>query len=177
MTSASLRYIPLADAINSFDNGLMGGIINQQPFLTTFGNPGPPSSVIIGLLVSIMEVGAFFGSIVTAIWGEKLGRRRSIAIGTTISLVGTLLQATSYYRSQFIVARIVTGIGLGMNNSTVPVLLAEYAPKASRGLCKLTSFHQATLLTHVSRCLYAAHYPQLWYLLCLLDGLWLLLPH
>ncbi|GAM82975.1 hypothetical protein ANO11243_009610 [Dothideomycetidae sp. 11243] len=114
-----------------FDNGLMGGFINLPPFLDTFGNP---SSVIIALLVSILELGAFFGSIATAIWGEKLGRRKSVAIGTSISLVGTLLQATAYTRTHMIIARIVAGFGLGINNSTAPVILAEYAPKASRGL-------------------------------------------
>jgi MFS family permease len=33
-----------------------------------------------------------------------------------------------------IVARIVSGIGMGFINSTVPVMMAEFAPKASRGI-------------------------------------------
>jgi MFS family permease len=32
-----------------------------------------------------------------------------------------------------IVARIVSGIGMGFINSTVPVLQAEFSPKATRG--------------------------------------------
>jgi MFS family permease len=51
-------------------------------------------------------------------------------------IIGTLLQCTSFSRSQFIIARVVSGIGLGAINSTVPVLQAEFAPKASRGICK-----------------------------------------
>jgi MFS family permease len=35
-----------------------------------------------------------------------------------------------------IVARIVSGIGMGGINSTVPVFQAEFSPKATRGLCK-----------------------------------------
>ena len=35
-----------------------------------------------------------------------------------------------------IVARIVSGVGMGFINSTVPVFQAEFSPKATRGLCE-----------------------------------------
>lgn len=70
----------------------------------------------------------------TAVLGERLGRRKSVAIGALTSLLGALLQATAYTRSHLIVGRIVSGIGLGIINSTVPVLQAEFSPKASRGI-------------------------------------------
>lgn len=49
-------------------------------------------------------------------------------------IVGALLQATAYASAHMIVARIVSGVGMGFINSTVPVLMAEYAPKATRGI-------------------------------------------
>ena len=119
---------------DSYDNGLMGGLVNQTAFNDTFNNP---DSVMISLIVSIMEVGAFFGSIATAFVGERLGRRRTISIGVVIMIIGSLLQSTAYTRAHMIVARIVTGFGLGAVNSTVPVMMAEFAPKATRGLCTL----------------------------------------
>lgn len=70
----------------------------------------------------------------TAFVGEKLGRRKSIGIGAIISIIGAILQATAYGRAHLIVGRIVSGIGLGFINSTVPVLQAEFSPKASRGV-------------------------------------------
>ena len=51
-------------------------------------------------------------------------------------LLGALLQATAYTRAHMIVARIVSGMGMGIINSTVPVFQAEFSPKATRGLCK-----------------------------------------
>lgn len=33
-----------------------------------------------------------------------------------------------------IIARIVSGIGMGFINSTVPVMQAEFSPKATRGI-------------------------------------------
>ncbi|KAF7555705.1 hypothetical protein G7Z17_g1999 [Cylindrodendrum hubeiense] len=114
-----------------FDNGLMGGLVNAPAFLDTFDSPG---SDMIGLIVGIYEVGCFFGSISSAIFGEKLGRRKTIAIGCWIMIVGAVLQAASYGRPQLIVGRIVSGVGMGIINSTVPVLQAEFSPKSSRGV-------------------------------------------
>ena len=111
----------------------MGGLIGAPAFQNTFNSPGP---TMIGLIVSIMEVGAFLGSIFSAIVGEQLGRRRSVAFGVAIMMLGSLLQATAYSRAHLIFARIVAGVGLGITNSTVPVLQAEFAPKATRGLCE-----------------------------------------
>jgi len=44
-----------------------------------------------------------------------------------------LLQATAYHVPHMLVARVVSGIGMGFVNSTVPVIQAEFSPKASRG--------------------------------------------
>lgn len=49
-------------------------------------------------------------------------------------IIGALLQATAYSRAHMIVARIVSGVGMGFINSTVPVMMAEFAPKATRGI-------------------------------------------
>lgn len=70
----------------------------------------------------------------TAFVGEKLGRRKSVGIGAIISFIGAILQATAFGRAHLIVGRIVSGVGLGFINSTVPVLQAEFSPKASRGM-------------------------------------------
>ena len=51
-------------------------------------------------------------------------------------IIGALLQATAYSRAQMIVARVVSGCGMGAINSTVPVFQSEFSPKATRGLCK-----------------------------------------
>ncbi|CAK7243255.1 MAG: hypothetical protein STHCBS139747_004771 [Sporothrix thermara] len=114
-----------------FDNGLMGGLVDTPAFNATFNNP---NSTMTGLIVAIYEVGCFLGSVVTAFIGEHLGRRKTVGIGCVIMVIGAVLQATSYSRAQMIVARIVSGFGMGFINSTAPVIQAEYSPKASRGL-------------------------------------------
>lgn len=83
-----------------------------------------------------MIVGCFFGAIGAAVFGERLGRRHTIATGCVIMIVGAILQAASFGQPQLIVGRIVSGLGMGIINSTVPVLQAEFSPKATRGICK-----------------------------------------
>jgi hypothetical protein len=90
---------------------------------------------MIGVIVSLMEIGAFIGSVSSAFFGEKIGRKKSITVGVVILILGSLVQATAYNRGHLIVGRVVSGIGLGIVNSTVPVMQAEFAPKATRGLC------------------------------------------
>ena len=47
--------------------------------------------------------------------GDRLGRRRTIFLGGCIMIIGAILQTTSYSYAQLVVARIVTGIGNGLN--------------------------------------------------------------
>ncbi|KAF5569761.1 sugar transporter STL1 [Fusarium phyllophilum] len=114
-----------------YDNGLMGGLVNTTAFKDTFDSP---DSDMIGVIVAIYEVGCFFGAVFSSIWGEKLGRRRSVFIGCVFLIIGAVLQAASYTRAMMIVGRIVAGIGMGTVNSTVPVMQAEFSPKSSRGI-------------------------------------------
>ncbi|KXT10568.1 hypothetical protein AC579_9168 [Pseudocercospora musae] len=119
-----------------FDNGLMGGLVNAPSFDGTFNidTDSNYGTNIVALIVAIYEVGCFLGAVITSFIGENLGRRRSIFIGVVIMIVGALLQATAYTVAHMIVARIVSGMGMGFINSTVPVLMAEFAPKATRGI-------------------------------------------
>nr|POE48082.1 sugar transporter stl1 [Quercus suber] len=155
--SALLHTVALLSCLGfllvGFDNGLMGGLVNGAAFDRTFGIDATASSGanLIALIVAIYDIGCFFGAVFCSIFGkphppieasityrsitgERLGRRRSILIGVLVMIVGALLQASAYVSAHMIVARIVSGLGMGLINSTVPVLMAEFAPKATRGI-------------------------------------------
>lgn len=53
-----------------YDQGVFSGIVTNQDWLNTFGNPG---TALEGIIVSIYNLGAFSGCILTFIIGEKLG--------------------------------------------------------------------------------------------------------
>jgi MFS family permease len=63
-------------------------------------------------------LGCFLGSLITIFIGNPLGRKRVIMLGTSVMIIGAILQASSTTLAQFIIARIITGMGNGGNTST-----------------------------------------------------------
>lgn len=70
--------------------------------------------------------------------GDWLGRRWSIILGATVMIIGVIIQVTAYPGhvplAQFIIGRVITGIGNGMNTSTIPTYQAECSRTSNRGL-------------------------------------------
>ena len=56
-----------------------------------------------------------------------------IFLGSSIMIVGATLQCTSFHLAQLIIGRIITGIGNGVNTSTVPAWQAETSKSHKRG--------------------------------------------
>jgi MFS family permease len=121
----------------------MGGLLTLNSFKARFPRidtdnppPGSDSSTtanVQGITVASYNLGCFFGAI-AAIWlGNRLGRRRMMMLGSSIMVVGATLQCTSFHLPQLIVGRIVTGIGNGINTSTVPAWQAETSKSHNRG--------------------------------------------
>lgn len=79
------------------------------------------------------NLGCFAGAVLTIFIGNPLGRRRTIFAGSIIMTIGAILQATSFQLGQFVVARVITGIGNGLNTSTVPTWQSETAKSHQRG--------------------------------------------
>lgn len=105
-------------------------MIETPAFKKTFKNPSPDT---IGNIVSIYEIGCFFGAMSTFVIGNPLGRRLTILFGSFWMFFGAIMQAGSSSVGVMIFARIVTGFGMGIINSTVPILQSEMSPAWSRG--------------------------------------------
>jgi MFS family permease len=61
------------------------------------------------------------GCIGSFAFSEKFGRKKPLYLGTTLVIIGAVLQAAAYGRVQFIVGRIVGGLGTGLNTSIIPI--------------------------------------------------------
>lgn len=92
-----------------------------------------PSTGMQGNLTSVYNLGCFVGALSTIWIGDRLGRPKTILIGSSIIAVGGLLQATSYSVPQMMAGRIVAGSGTGMNTATAGVWQAETSRMNSRG--------------------------------------------
>jgi len=108
----------------------MGGILTLKVFLDAFPMINPDAagltqnessqrSTYQGIAVASYNLGCFLGAIITIFLGNPLGRKRIIMLGTAVMVIGAILQASSTTLEQFIVGRIITGLGNGGNTSTV----------------------------------------------------------
>ncbi|KAL1963260.1 hypothetical protein VTN77DRAFT_8585 [Rasamsonia byssochlamydoides] len=120
-----------------YDQGVMSGIISARPFNTVF--PATyKNSTMQGTVTAIYEVGCLAGAMFILWFGDLLGRRKSVMLGATIMIVGVIIQVTAYPGhvplAQFIIGRVITGIGNGINTSTIPTYQAECSRTSNRGL-------------------------------------------
>lgn len=126
------------------DRGVMGGLLTLNSFVTVFPDIDTTKSSsstssnattqgmhlnanllfihtnCLGITIASYNLGCFFGAIFCIWIGNYLGRRKTIFTGSIIMVIGATLQASAYSLPHLIVGRIITGIGNGMNTSTVP---------------------------------------------------------
>ena len=74
-----------------------------------------------------------FGALSCIFLGDRLGRKRTIFIASAIQAIGAILQASSFELAQFIVARIILGLGTGGLVATVSLWQSELVKAESRG--------------------------------------------
>lgn len=84
-------------------------------------------------MVALYDVGCFFGAVAAFSLGERLGRKKSVLLGTTVMSIGAILQISAFGTGQMIAGRIIAGLGNGMNTATAPVWQAETSKAAWRG--------------------------------------------
>lgn len=65
--------------------------------------------------------------------GEIFGRRKMIWLTMALIIVDASLQTSAYSLSHLIVGRIRTGLGTGIDSSTVPMYQAERCNRKWRG--------------------------------------------
>ncbi|KAF2715319.1 general substrate transporter [Pleomassaria siparia CBS 279.74] len=120
-----------------YDQGVMSGIISADPFMDYFPETYH-NATWQGFVTAIYEIGCLFGAIGILLFGDALGRRRAMIIGAFIMIIGTIVQCTAIKGHnatvQFIIGRVITGVGNGINTSTIPTYQAECSRTTNRGL-------------------------------------------
>ncbi|KAI6093160.1 general substrate transporter [Hypoxylon rubiginosum] len=127
-----------------YDQGVMGGILTMSQFLTNFpdinsSDPNVDAAVRTerantqGIAVAAYNLGCFVGAVTTIFISNPLGRKRMIILGTSIMIIGAILQASATTLPHFIIGRVITGFGNGGNTSTVPTWQSETSRAHKRG--------------------------------------------
>jgi len=132
---APLRWAVYAACLSAFlffgyDQGVLSGLLENPSFREQFGDP---NDVITGITVSSYCLGAFFGCVLNFAIGDLLGRRYMIWLAMGLIIVGATLQTSAYTLAHLIVGRIITGLGTGIDSSTVPMYQSELSKREWRG--------------------------------------------
>lgn len=60
------------------------------------------------------QLGNLLGCLLTALFGDRLGRKNTLRTGAALSTIGAILQFSATTFPQLIVGRVINGIGNGM---------------------------------------------------------------
>ena len=84
-------------------------------------------------IVSAMMLGAAVGALAAGWLSAALGRKRSLVLGATLFVLGSLLSGYAWSPTSLIAARVVLGLAIGVATFAAPLYLAEVAPERIRG--------------------------------------------
>jgi MFS family permease len=115
----------------------MSGIISSTAFTDVF-TAAKGDNTMQALITAVYELGCLFGAMFALFTADILGRRKMVIGGAAIMIIGVIIQVTSFVDHipllQFFFGRVITGIGNGMNTSTIPTYQAECSRTSNRGL-------------------------------------------
>ncbi|KAN0114479.1 general substrate transporter [Hyaloscypha variabilis] len=122
-------------ALDGYQINLNGGIIANKGFIKQFATPG--TTVILGKYVSawggIQSTGQFIGQVLLQYATESWGRKPALLIIWVILVASIFTESFASHWDHWLVAKLLSGMGVGMLQSTMPVYLSEIAPTQLRG--------------------------------------------
>ncbi|OBZ75357.1 High-affinity glucose transporter [Grifola frondosa] len=119
------------------DISSMSGVLSNDAYKNTFGNPGPNAQ---GAIVAAMPAGSFVGALAVTKLGDKLGRKLTVILSGWIWVIGSILQCAAVNRGMLVVGRIISGIAVGIASAIVPLYQSEVTEPSIRG--RLVSMQQ-----------------------------------
>lgn len=115
-TSSSLELWTKGHQTNaSPDQGVFGNVLVNEDFLRTVGNP---SATAQGTMTSVYNLGCFGGALSTLYTGDRLGRPRTLILGSVTIAIGAVVQAACMNAGMQYAGRVIAGCGTGMNTAT-----------------------------------------------------------
>lgn len=97
-----------------------------------------------GLAMTVALVGCMGGAMLCGTLADRIGRKRLLVAASVIFLLSSLAVGAARSLGFFLVARLVSGVGIGLASGLSPMYIAEVAPSAIRG--KLVSLNQLTIV-------------------------------
>ncbi|KAF8871984.1 general substrate transporter [Gymnopilus junonius] len=120
-----------------YDQGVMSGVITGPHFLKFFDNP---DAINVGTMVAVLEIGAFVTSIGAGRIGDLIGRRGTLFSGAVVFTIGGAIQAFTIGFRTMVLGRLISGFGVGLLSTIVPIYQSEISPPKHRGALACAEF-------------------------------------
>lgn len=133
-SSRSLGYVVLLATITAISGFLFGyntGVINGV--LLFLRRQFAPSDLGSEIAASAILVGALLGAAGASVIGDRYGRKKSLMFSAVLFTITPLAAAAANSVAWFSLARLLSGLAIGLASVLTPVYIAEISPSKNRG--------------------------------------------
>ncbi|KAI0442741.1 putative sugar transporter [Xylaria telfairii] len=143
LTIALIMLVVLpAYVIFGYNQSNLGGLASLKDWTSIFpeidtihttGSTKSRHATLQGVVIASFTLGAIPGCLSCSYTADRFGRKPVIFAGALVSLVGEILEASSFGLVQLIVGRVILGAGVGILSGVVPTWLGELSSSKHRG--------------------------------------------
>ncbi|KAI0869950.1 general substrate transporter [Hypoxylon argillaceum] len=133
-------FVATGGVLFGYDTGTINGILAMRSFKDQFSTGFRDDKGLLALkpdqisiTVAILSAGTFAGSLLSAPFGDWIGRRLSIIASIGVFILGVIFQVTANALPLLLAGRFLAGVGVGSVSVLVPLYQSEMAPKWIRG--------------------------------------------
>jgi sugar porter (SP) family MFS transporter len=131
----------LGGLLFGYDTAVISGAIG---FLRTHFSL---SAAETGLAASSALVGCIIGAGIAGELSDHFGRKKALMLAAVLFTISAVWSAIPATITEFNIARIIGGVGVGMASLLSPLYISEISPAAIRG--KLVSFNQLAIVSGI----------------------------
>ncbi|MGJ9597591.1 sugar porter family MFS transporter [Actinotignum sp. GS-2025c] len=133
-TSSRLLQVAIAAALGGFLFGFDVAVINGAIGSVSGNVTGfDLSSLMTGVVVSVVNLGAAIGAWFAGQFSNKYGRIRVMVTAAILLSISALMSGLSFGAWQLVGWRLLGGLGVGVSAVVAPAYIAEIAPADKRG--------------------------------------------
>ncbi|KAJ5188903.1 Major facilitator superfamily domain general substrate transporter [Penicillium cf. griseofulvum] len=126
-------FASLGGLVYGYNQGMFAQVLTMPAFQAATQDYAKETGIKQGMLTSILELGAWVGTLANGYLADALGRRLTVLVAVVVFCTGVIVQACTESSDFVFAGRFVTGLGVGSLSMVVPLYNAELAPPEIRG--------------------------------------------
>jgi len=125
----------IGGVLYGYNQGMFSGVLAMPAFQKHMGEY-TTNTTLKGWLTSILELGAWIGTLLSGFLAEVLSRKYGVLVASAVFILGVIIQATAITgigHDAILAGRFITGMGVGSLAMIIPIYNSEVAPPEVRG--------------------------------------------